>query len=462
MNGKKIGKLKCYSSKEIEKSMVSIGFECLDRELFDPEKCYDLLGQTGIKRARCQTGWARCEKEKGVYDFEWLDLIVDNLRVRGIQPWFNVGFGNPLYMPDVPNPTAVGCVPLFYGKETIEAWKRFVQALAAHFRGRVAEYEIWNEPNIEHFWYPEKPSGKKYAELVQLTGAVIRKEIATCRIGACVSGTFEEGPTRYITEFAESLNPGELDFFCYHCYLWIPEEGSAKHFGLIKKIFAENGHTKLSYWNGEAGHASWYPDHYWHPWETQGNEHRQAVWQLRRFFLDRTFPAEVTSFFQMVDMWQKPYQMASLIQNKPAAQGILNGITYTPKKSYETIQRLALVLSGDIQPSDFFFSISYPKDPVEMMAVQTVQFTRDGNPIYVYWRPTDVEKEKPQLEGVTVKLGIWRIPHAINDPVWIDMLSGDVFEIEPKERREEILVLSDLPLPEHPVLICDRKVFAVE
>ena len=39
-----IGKLRTIPSAKIEKSLVSIGFECLDRELFRPEKCYDLLG----------------------------------------------------------------------------------------------------------------------------------------------------------------------------------------------------------------------------------------------------------------------------------------------------------------------------------------------------------------------------------------------------------------------------------
>ena len=60
---KKIGRLKTYTSKEIENSYVSIGFECLDRDLFNPEKCYDLLAESGVKYARCQTGWAKCEKE---------------------------------------------------------------------------------------------------------------------------------------------------------------------------------------------------------------------------------------------------------------------------------------------------------------------------------------------------------------------------------------------------------------
>lgn len=48
----KIGKLKTYTSPEIENSCISIGFECLDRDLFDAIKCYDHLAKTGVKHAR--------------------------------------------------------------------------------------------------------------------------------------------------------------------------------------------------------------------------------------------------------------------------------------------------------------------------------------------------------------------------------------------------------------------------
>ena len=41
-----LGFLKSYNSIEVKESCVSIGFECLDRELFNPEKCYDLLAKT--------------------------------------------------------------------------------------------------------------------------------------------------------------------------------------------------------------------------------------------------------------------------------------------------------------------------------------------------------------------------------------------------------------------------------
>ena len=91
---KKIGQIKPKSSKEIKHSQIGLGFEKLDRDVFDPEKAYDKVAETGIKWARIQSGWQRTEREKGVYSFEWIDSIVDNLIERGIEPWVCLCYGN--------------------------------------------------------------------------------------------------------------------------------------------------------------------------------------------------------------------------------------------------------------------------------------------------------------------------------------------------------------------------------
>ena len=94
---KKIGALERLSSKEIEYSKIGIGFEKLDRDVFNPEKAYDKVAAIGVKKVRIQSGWLKTERERGVYDFEWLDKIVDNLRSRGMEPWVCLCYGNPLY-----------------------------------------------------------------------------------------------------------------------------------------------------------------------------------------------------------------------------------------------------------------------------------------------------------------------------------------------------------------------------
>ncbi len=92
----KISKIAPKASKDIKKSIIGLGFEKLDRDVFDPEKSYDFVAKSGVKWARLQSGWQRTEKEKGVYDFEWLDIIVDKMLEIGVEPWLCLCYGNSL------------------------------------------------------------------------------------------------------------------------------------------------------------------------------------------------------------------------------------------------------------------------------------------------------------------------------------------------------------------------------
>ena len=49
---KKIGKLKAKKSSEIKYSKIGLGFEKLDRDVFDPEMAYDKVAECGVKKVR--------------------------------------------------------------------------------------------------------------------------------------------------------------------------------------------------------------------------------------------------------------------------------------------------------------------------------------------------------------------------------------------------------------------------
>lgn len=452
---KKIGSLKTYISDQIEKSYVSIGFECLDRDLFNPDKCYDLLEATGEKYARCQTGWAKCDKEKGIYDLTWLDSIVDNLLDRGIIPWFNVGFGNPLYMPNVPNETAVGCVPLFYGEETLTAWKNFVSALAEHYQYKVTHYEIWNEPDIEHFWYPEFPDGAKYAELIKITAPLIRTAVRGAKIGACMSSLYKFD---FIKVLLNHISNGDIDFFAYHAYCAIPEFRYAQGVAQLRRILDERGMQDVELWQGEAGYSSWaYKGHFLNK-DGCDSERAQAVWQLRRYFLDVSNGVKVSSFFQMADMWEKPYAKAVEVIQKPAAHGILNRITYTPKKSYETITNLSAIFSGDIKPSKSYMQV-YINSPsvLECLSCVNLSFEKNGIPIYAYYLPTKVsEKIENKYEAEVC------ICHTVKAPVLIDHYTSDVYEVNEVYNSSGMSKYQNLPIKDYPLILTDRSAFEIE
>lgn len=446
-----IGRIPVYSSNEIEQNIVSIGFECLDRDMFNPEKCYNSLEKTGVKFARCQTGWAKCEKEKGKYDFEWLDKIVNKLISIGITPWFNVGYGNPLYMNDLPNTTGIGCVPLLYGEVATEAWKNYLSALTKHFKGRVNEYEIWNEANITHFWYPSVPNGKEYAKLISVSGKIIHSEYKAAKIGACISGC---ASYPYISDMLSGLSPDELDFFCYHCYKRIPED-DIPYVRELRKLFDTCGFDETEIWDGEGGFPSWaYEGHFCTPSGITG-ERAQAVWQLRHFFLDVYSGAKRISFFQMADMWEKPYEKAKEVLSKPAAHGILNGITYTPKKSYYTIQTIASLFAGGIEKSDNFFSGNVsPEDATLQNACVKMAFTKKGFPMYVYYIPTSVIEQSPKGKTFSATLS-----DPLKNPVLIDTYNRNIYSVE-ETPANKIYPCSyaNLPITEYPMILTEKDI----
>lgn len=160
------GTLAPVDSRHSSAERLSVGFETLDRELFDPEECYELLGKSGVKWARCQSGWSRCEKTPGGYDFAWLDRVVDRFCELGIRPWLGLTFGNRLYSPDAKHPSAVGCPPVCYGERAVRAWENFVRAVVDRYRGRVSCFEIWNEPDNRQFW----GAGSSFARSVSGAG----------------------------------------------------------------------------------------------------------------------------------------------------------------------------------------------------------------------------------------------------------------------------------------------------
>jgi hypothetical protein len=461
---KEIGQLKKVNSKDIKSSRLSIGFETLDRFLFDPGKCYDKLAVTGIKWARCQTGWCRCEKEKGKYDFQWLDDVVDNLLKRGIQPWFNVGYGNKLYMPNAIGEAAVGWVPLYFGDETLQAWGNYVRALANHFKGRVSYYEIWNEPNISSFWQPTNPSPAEYLRLISISSKIIKDEDASAKIGACVSGTISS----YVVELAQLGVSKYIDFFTIHPYRIIPEKGYENEIKSLRLLFAENGGGHVKLWQGECGYASYFPSgsNFMHAWHT-GNESQHAKWLLRRYFIDLSLKLDLTSFFQMVDMTANDYE-TSQGKQVPPLHGLLYGErlsfpAYEPKVAYFAACHFAAVFDEDTEPADIYSAIDFEKrvswdervSRLNEVSAISSGFLRKGYPLYVYYMPEDVQMEYPGMTDINFNF-LNDTPKQIKNPVLIDLLSGRVFSITDISQNDlQFYSFHNLPLTDYPLVVTD-------
>jgi hypothetical protein len=124
----------------------------------DPSRAADLdrLSALHAGFVRRDFLWSQLEPQEGAFDFAGEDAAVDDSNARGLATigilaydvaWAAPG-GDPYAPPDP------------------DKYSAFVEAVATHFRGRVAAWEIWNEENLGfRFWKPaEDPAA--YAELL--------------------------------------------------------------------------------------------------------------------------------------------------------------------------------------------------------------------------------------------------------------------------------------------------------
>ncbi len=450
------GKFKTKSTKEIRNSPIGIGFETLDRKLFDPEKVYPHLASLGAKWARVQTGWNRCETVRGSYDFSWLDGIVDALRAEGVEPWFNLGYGNKLYMPDSPHESAVGRVPIYYGDETREAWRRFVDALAAHFRGRIKYWEIWNEPNITPFWVPGEPSASDYVEFVRLTQPVIRKRIPDAAIiGFGLSGCHPE----YVAEALEAGLGEYLDIVSYHPYRIVPEWDYQTEMETLKMLLAKYA-PHVALWQGENGFAA--TQHGGLPSWSLFNvtEEIQGKWALRRIVSDLIQGAKHSSYFHIVDLVAE-YRTSSGQVRNPLIMGLLRGVEYTERPAYHAVRNLSTLLQDFDGRKNGIVRVKRPENTsrfesaLPWVSACAGGFQKRGYPLAFWYTPEELQIESA---AKAADLDLW-IPDLaqIQNPVIVDPLSGELYRPERCQlARSGMLTMKSVPLLDYPLFVTDE------
>jgi len=90
-------------------------------------------------------------------------------------PWASV------HAPDDPRPMRE-----FFSPPRPEAWDAYVRDAAARMAGRVPVFEVWNEPNFDHFWRSVPDTfGQRvadYSALLRRTAAILREAAPETRV----------------------------------------------------------------------------------------------------------------------------------------------------------------------------------------------------------------------------------------------------------------------------------------
>ncbi len=113
---------------------------------------------TGVEWIKQQIEWVNIEYEPGAYDWRELDRIVEKANGYGFRLMLSVNHA----------PAWTRTDPVEYGPPNDPTeFGRFMGVLAERYRGRVAAYELWNEPNLRREWRGEPLDPALFVALIR-------------------------------------------------------------------------------------------------------------------------------------------------------------------------------------------------------------------------------------------------------------------------------------------------------
>jgi hypothetical protein len=433
-----LGRLRLRSSKEIEASNWSVGAETMCRDYTVYRNWREYLGKLGVKKARIQSGWAKTEKAKGQYDWAWLDEIIPDMVAQGVEPWMCLSYGNPLYEG---GGTPMAESPLPFTPEALAAWDRFVKALAERYAKQIDEWEIWNEPNHTRI------KAEDYASFLIRTAEILRVVQPQARILAFgIAGVDSSYPVKVLGILKEQGKLGLVSEVTYHPYSTNPDDSYGAVGRLRKAIAALAPEIRIR--QGENGAPSTKSTKALgnYPW----TETMQAKWTLRRMLGDLGRDVE-SSIFSIMDMYYKDG-----INRKGLLLARDDKTVERPKPAYHALQRVTAVFDASLKRIPEFAAEATPAQPLAVFAYAA----KDGGQIVTVWLSGKPPVTEARREALTLVLKQGRF----EEPVFVDLLSGRVYKIPDDRWKKEAEGISfrELPVPDYPVLIAERKALVTE
>jgi hypothetical protein len=108
--------------------------------------------------------WAYYEPAPGRFDWEHADMVVDHARRQGLSVIARLGFVPEWARPD---PETEPTTFTYLAEEQYGAFAAYAAAFVEHFRGRVDQIVVWNEPNISLEWGYRPVDPESYTEMLR-------------------------------------------------------------------------------------------------------------------------------------------------------------------------------------------------------------------------------------------------------------------------------------------------------
>ncbi|MBU7004647.1 MAG: glycosyl hydrolase 53 family protein, partial [Theionarchaea archaeon] len=317
---------------------------------------FSIMVEGGLLWHRQDFTWNSIEHEKGIFDFEQYDEVVEEtaevgVRILGILDYSAEWASSA--------PTTWDHARDRAPPKNLEDWSNYVFKTVEHFKGRVSHWEVWNEPNTNFFWLPKKDA-QGYTNLLRAAYVAAKQADPQCVV--LIGGMIGFGPEdlEYIEEIYSRGGGSYFDVFAWHPYPGDPNPcldqfNFTEFMAELKGIISRYGDEHKEIWFTEIA------------WGIGPNTTRedQANYLVRSYVL--SFAEGVDRFF-----WFN-------FRGPPQEEGsALLDYDFTPRPAFNAHANLAELLSGAI----------YDRE-IELKDAHCHSFSKNDERIVFAWVPWD-------------------------------------------------------------------------
>jgi len=175
------------------------------------ENDLDLVSEMGFGWVKQKFPWREIEGiEKGQYDWYRPDRIVEAVEAKGLkllvrldrQPFWSEPEDNLWHENQAPG--------------DLNDFGDFCGAVAERYRGRIAAYQVWNEPNLSREWGDLPPDPVHYTELLKVCYTAIKAadpQAIVVSAGLAPTGTSSDQAMPDTDFLQEMYDAGAADYF---------------------------------------------------------------------------------------------------------------------------------------------------------------------------------------------------------------------------------------------------------
>jgi hypothetical protein len=192
--------------------------------------------------------WPSLEPQKGKWHFETLDKYVALAERNNVGILLPLGL-TPQWASARPQEKSTYQPGNAAEPRDIEDWRNYVRTVASRYRGRIHEYEIWNEPNSKSFW---TGNVDQMVDLTREAAQIIRGIDSESKIVSPAATTMNGVP--WLAEFLSKGGAQFVDVVGFHLYVTPqPPETMVLLIREVKRVMKENGAGDKPLWDTETG-----------------------------------------------------------------------------------------------------------------------------------------------------------------------------------------------------------------